>query len=336
MTARVRISGIAAALPDEQVTSAEVEDRVRAVSAPRTLITGSVASVSGVQTRRYAAPGVNASDLAVAAARRVLDQTGTSATDIDLLIFASASQDMLEPATAHVVQDKLGTTAAVMDIKNACNSFLNGIQVGEALIQSGQYRRVLITGGEIPSRSIKWQLRDFADLRQSFLGYTLGDAGVAALLEPAADGSGIFYRKFLSVSKHWPICTIPGGGSAHPRDPAYTYMQGDGLVLKEAFREVGPAPVHAALAETGLGFDDFARILVHQVSLPSLRDLLALIGVPDEKVTITVADFGNMASASLPVAFDLAARCGEIRRGDRVMLLGLAAGISVGIIMFEY
>jgi 3-oxoacyl-[acyl-carrier-protein] synthase-3 len=105
MTARVRISGIAAALPDEQVTSAEVEDRVRAVSAPRTLIAGSVASVSGVQTRRYAAPGVNASDLAVAAARRVLDQTGTSPADIDLLIFAAASQDMLEPATAHVVQD---------------------------------------------------------------------------------------------------------------------------------------------------------------------------------------------------------------------------------------
>ena len=224
-----------------------------------------------------------------------------------------------------------------MDIKNACNSFLNGIQVAEALIQTGQYRRVLVTGGEMPSRGIKWQVEDFADLRQSFLGYTLGDAGVAALLEPAdADGQGIFYRKFVAVSRHWPACTILGGGSMHPRDPAYTYTQGDGLALKNAFAELGPQPVLQALAETELGFADFARILIHQVSLASLRELLALLQIPEAQVVLTVPEYGNMAAASIPVAFDLAESRGEIRRGDRVLLIGLAAGISVGVIMFKY
>ena len=332
----VKISAMASVLPEAVVTSQEVEERVRGHSASIRIIPGMLQSITGVETRRYAAACVDTSDLAVEACRRVLAKTGTACSEIDLLIFASASQDLMEPATAHIVQHKLGTNAAVMDVKNACNSFINGIQVAEALIQTGQYRKVLVANGEIPSRCIKWNIPDFEDLRRHFLGYTLGDAGVAALLEPSTDGSGIFYRHFTSMSKHWHISTLPGGGSMHPRGEEWSYCQGDGIALREAFRELGATNLVAALAATGLTFADFAKILVHQVSLSSLEAFLEVAQVPAAKVLVTVPYLGNMISASVPVGFDLAESRGEIRRGDKVLFIGLAAGISLGIVMFQY
>ncbi len=333
---KVRISGMASVLPDTVITSQEVEQRVRCNSTGLKFIPGMLQTITGVETRRYVDDCVNTSDLAVEASRRVLAKTGTRPSAIDLVIFASASQDLMEPATAHIVQHKLGTNAAVLDVKNACNSFINGIQVAEALIQTGQYQKVLVTNGEIPSRCIKWSITDFEDLRLHFLGYTLGDAGVAALLEPATDGSGIFYRHFTSMSKHWPISTLPGGGSMHPRGEEWSYCQGDGIALREAFRELGAANLVTALAATGLDFGDFAKILVHQVSLASLRAFLEVSGVPEEKVQVTVPQLGNMISASVPVGFDLAESRGAIQRGDKVLFIGLAAGISLGILMFQY
>src|SRR5262249_36336518 len=150
---------------------------------------------------------VNTSDLAAEACRRVLAKTSTACEAIDLLVFASAGQDLIEPATSHVAQSKLGTHAPVMDIKNACNSFLNGVQVAESLLLTGQYRRILVATGEIPSIGIKWTVADKTDLRLSFPGYTFGDAGAAVLIVPAAEMEGIFYRRFAALSQHWDIGT---------------------------------------------------------------------------------------------------------------------------------
>src|SRR6185437_1487240 len=110
---------------------------------------GIVQSTTGIRSRAVADEGVNCSDLAASAAVRVLRKTGTRPDEVDLLIFASASQDLLEPATANIVQEKTGTRCPVFDLKNACNSFLNALEVGSALIQAGGYRRVLITVGEL-------------------------------------------------------------------------------------------------------------------------------------------------------------------------------------------
>ncbi len=329
------VRGVAAAFPSRRVDGAEVERIIRSHSPGVRLPDGVIALVSGVKERRYAGEGIYASDLAAEAGRAVLLRTGTPASAVDLLIFAAASQDLTEPATANIVQEKVGTHAAVFDLKNACNSFLNALQVAEAFIRSGMYRCVLVAAGEIPSRSINWQAENRREVQENFPGYTLGDAGAAALLTSAepGSGSGIFYRAFHTASAHWGLATIPGGGTMHPRGDEHTYIRGDGAALKKAFAATGPQVLRDALRDTGLAYDDFAAILVHQVSMPYLREFLATAGIPREKVVVTLPQFGNMAAASLPVAYTLAQAEGRIRPGDRVVWIGLAAGISIGVMM---
>jgi 3-oxoacyl-[acyl-carrier-protein] synthase-3 len=335
-SSRVALRGVAAYLPPQQRSSGQVEALIAQSSPKLRVPRGIVELMTGIRCRRVAADDVNASDLAAEAGRRVLDKTGVDAADVDLLIYASVSQDLLEPATANIVQEKVGTRCPVFDLKNACNSFLNALQVAEALIQNGTYRTILVTVGELPSRCIKWSLRNREDLRLSFPGYTLGDAGAAALLQPSDNGLGIFYRSFKSASRFWDLGVIPGGGSMHPRGDEWTYIQGDGTRLKDAFFEVGPAILHDALAATGTICADYQRVLVHQVSMPFIRMFLDLSGVPRNKIVVTLPELGNMGAASLPVAFALAEERGEISRGDRLMWIGLAGGISMGVMLMDY
>ena len=332
----VGLAGVAVYLPPDRRSSSEVEQRVASLSPRVAVPSGIIELMTGIRSRRVAADGVNASDLAAEAARRVLERTGVAVSEVDLLIYASVSQDLLEPATANLVQEKVGTACPVFDIKNACNSFLNAVQVGEALIQNGTYRTVLITVGEMPSRCIKWSVEDREDFKLSFPGYTLGDAGAAALLRPARHSRGIFYRSFLTASRFWSLGIIPGGGSMHPRGDEWSYIRGDGTLLKGAFSEVGPDLLLDALRETGTTCADYDRVLVHQVSMPFIKSFLDVSGVPREKVVITLPDLGNMAAASLPVAFAMAEDRGEIVPGDRIMWIGLAGGISLGVMLMEY
>jgi 3-oxoacyl-[acyl-carrier-protein] synthase III len=182
----VGLVGVAGYVPPARRSSSEVEQQVAVMSPQVNVPAGVIELMTGIRFRHVAAEGVNASDLAAEAARRVLQKTGVPPADIDLLIYASVSQDLLEPATANIVQEKLGTSCPVFDLKNACNSFLNAVQVAEALIQNGTCETVLVTVGEMPSRCIKWSVKDREDFKLSFLGYTLGDAGAAALLRPGA------------------------------------------------------------------------------------------------------------------------------------------------------
>ncbi len=334
-TFRVRIAGVASYLPPTSRSSSDVEDMIAASSPDVTFPRGIVELMTGVRSRRVADEGVNASDLAGGAGRRVLEATRTHPNDVDFLIFASASQDLLEPATANIVQEKVGTACPVIDVKNACNSFLSGLQVGEALILSGSVKKVLVTTGEIPSRSIKWAVDSREDLKASFPGYTLGDAGAAALLMPSDDERGIFHRSFQTVSRHWPLATILGGGSIHPRGDEYSYFQSEGTALRDAFAETGPGILEAALKSTQTTLADYARILVHQVSLPSLRSFLAVTGVPADRVELTLPDLGNIASATLPIGFVEAERAGHLSSGDRVLWIGLASGISIGVLALQ-
>lgn len=291
--------------------------------------------MTGIRTRRVANDDVQCSDLAVDAARAALSKSSLGPDDVDVLIFAAASQDLVEPATAHIVQHKLGTRCQVFDVKNACNSFLNGVQLGESLILSGAARTVLVTTGEICSRAIDWHAEDVDELKRNLPAYTMGDAGAAVVLTRSRNGEGIFYRRFAALSQHWELATIPGGGSMHPRGDEYTYLRGDGARLKQAFVEEGSLLFNSMMQEAGVEFDDFARIFVHQVSIPYHREMLEASGMPDDKVTRTVVELGNMASASIPVAFAQEYDRGALSPGDRVMWVGMASGISVGVFMME-
>jgi acyl-CoA:acyl-CoA alkyltransferase len=290
-----------------------------------------VEQLTGIQARRVADEGVYCSDLAALAARQVLRETGTNPADVDLLIFAAASLDLVEPATANLVQEKIGTRCPVFDVKNACNSFLNALEIAEALILTGAYRTILIAVGETPSRGIKWRVSDRSDYRQSFLGYTFGDAGAAALVVPSDDDRGILFRRFQTCSEHWQLATIPGGGSMHPFGDEYTYFRGDGARLRDAFLEVGAEFLSAALADSGTSLPDYRRFFIHQVSLGGVETFLQATGIPRDRVEITVDSLGNIAAATLPVGYARAVERGELRPGDLTLWIGMAAGISLGM-----
>ncbi|MBB5956833.1 3-oxoacyl-[acyl-carrier-protein] synthase-3 [Saccharothrix tamanrassetensis] len=316
-------------LPEQQLSTEEVERRL----APFTPPPGLIRRLTGIRSRHVMADDEQASDLAVAAARKLLADTGTVPGEVDLLLFASASQDMIEPATAHIVAAKLELGCPVMDVKNACNSVLNGIEVADALIRTGRYRKVLIAGGEAPSRAVRWEVDGLTDFLRAFPGYTLSDAGAALLLAEGEDG--VLGSGFTADSTQWDVGTLPGGGSRHPRDPEATYFAMDGARLKSAFLGLGRGVLDSTLDRLGLTWDDFAVIGVHQVSLPYLDIFAEQVGVPKDRLVITLPEHGNVASASLPLQLVTAQRMGRCGPGDLVALVGLAGGVSLGMVVIR-
>ena len=323
-----RIAGVAAVLPERVRSSAEVEAMIEGFRPPARI----VERVSGVRNRHVAADDEIASDLAVAASRKVLANTGTDPAGIHLLLFGSASQDMAEPATAHVVAAKLGLACPVVDVKNACNSLLNAVQVADALITAGQHDRVLVCTGEVPSRAIRWRVRDGAQFAESFPGYTLSDGGAALLVERSTQ-PGILHVRFTADSTAWDIGTLPGGGSAHPRDVEYTYFRADGARLRAAFQRLDTSLLPDALAATGLTWDDLAVVCAHQVTVADLHQFTAATGIPPDRLVVTLPEHGNLASVTLPLQLATAIEQGRCGPGDTVALIGLAGGISLGIMV---
>ena len=191
---RAAITGLGYATPRCLVTSGEVERRISAASGRLPVRSGTIERMTGITTRYMVGPGEYASTLAADAARVALEDASIAPEDVDLLVFASASQDQIEPATAHIVADILGIRAPAFDARNACNSFVNGVEIAEAFIRTGRARRVLVASGETPTLAIRWAVSTLTELRRSFIGYTLGDIGTAAVVEAATDGRGIFYR----------------------------------------------------------------------------------------------------------------------------------------------
>jgi len=321
---------VASYLPDEVVTSAEVERRIAEASREHGFVPrpGIVEELTGVRERRYKRRDQDTSDLACAAAIKAMASAGVTIDEIDLLIFASSSQDLIEPATAHIVSAKLGGRAVVFDIKNACNSFMNGMQVADALIRTGQYQRALVCSGECPSEAVRWNVRDVQHMKDSFAGYTFGDAGAAMVLEARSDGAGIRDIEVVAASKYWELCTLPTGGSMHPRDVEKTYFEGDGAALRDAFIEVGPGALIDLFKRTRTTFDDYDVVLFHQVSNQLLDVFQQVTGVPDEKVVRTVDVLGNVASTTLPIQLERAIESGRAKPGDNVLWIGVGAGIS--------
>jgi 3-oxoacyl-(acyl-carrier-protein) synthase III len=335
MASGVKMLGVAGVLPELTRTSAEVEDLVAQSGGGYRPRAGIVHAMSGIRTRRVASDREQCSDLAARACRKVLKETRVGIAGVDLLIYASAGQDLIEPATAHIVQAKLGTNCPVFDIKNACNSFLNAVQLAESLILTGACKNVLVAVGECPTRGVDWLVRNLDEFKRNLPGYTMGDAGAAALFSKTREGKGIFFQDFAAISKYWDLTTITGGGSMHPRGDEHTYLRSNSSKLKRAFRELGLPFLENALHKAQVDYSDFRRIFVHQVSLPYLNDMLAESGIPPERVEVTVETLGNIAAASIPVAMAQAMNRGAVGPGDRVLCLGMASGISIGVVMMD-
>ncbi|WP_030667549.1 3-oxoacyl-ACP synthase III family protein [Streptomyces rimosus] len=338
---RACLAGATTYLPEHWVSMSEREAQIAAASRGFTPPPGLITQLTGVTGVHLIGDDQQASDLAVSAARKLMADHGIHPADIDLMIFAAASQDMIEPATSHVVAAKLALTCPVFDVKNACNSVLNAMEITQALIASGRYRTVLITCGEAPSVSAQLRVPDAAAFARALPAYGFSDAG-AALLWTAREAShplpprGILGCRFAADSAAWPSATVLHGGIAslrHRSGPeAAACFRMDSVRMRDSLRTLGRTHLHHALDELGLAFDDFAFIGVHQVALADLDELCGpAIGVPRDKLILTLPEHGNLASASLPLQLTRALETGRAGPGDLVALIGLAAGSSAGL-----
>ncbi|MFI9158983.1 3-oxoacyl-ACP synthase III family protein [Kitasatospora aureofaciens] len=330
-TPRIGITAVGSHLPARRLTSQQLQDEITAgsrLALPERMLE----KATGIRTRRFAADGEYASTLATGAARRALAARGLDPGDIDLLLFASATRDICEPATAHIVQTELGTRAHALDVSNACNSFLNGIDLARAMILAGRAGRALVVTGETPSRAMRRDPADAAALRDGFAGYTFGDAGAAVVVEPVERG-GILDTATVTASEHWQAGGIPGGGSRHPRGDEYSYFRGGGKELRGIFERIGPAALADLTQRTGLTWDDYARVLVHQVTVPYLERFVELTGAPADRLVLTVPELGNVASATIGIQLDLVKA--QLKPGEKVLMIGLGGGVSLMTMVWE-
>ncbi len=338
---RSRIAAVATYLPEHTRSAAETEACLREGNPGLRLAAGLVARLTGVERVHLRPDGWQTSDLAAAAARRALE---LSPGPVDLLLFASASQDMIEPATSHIVAAKLGLDCPVMDVKNACNSILNALQVADALITTGQYRRVLVAGGEEPSHAVRWRVDDQEQFLRSFAGYTMSDAGAAVVLERVdaretppdermgerMPAPGILGSRFIARSEHWSIGTLGTGGSVDPQAEHGSYFDMDGAALQRAFTELGVGLVEQTIGAVGFTLDELDFVAIHQVALAYHETIVEVLGIDPARTLVTIADHGNLASVTLPLQLQLAQERGLVGPGSLVALVGLAGGISLG------
>ncbi len=322
---------IGAYIPARKVDNAEIEDRVN--HRKKLLPEGALMRLFGCETRYYAAPQEQTSDLAAQAAMPIVEKYGSN--NIDFLIFASASSDLLEPATANIVQQKLGLRCPVMDVKNACNSFVSGLQTADAMIQAGFYEQILIVTGERLSSVINFEIQDAAHLRRSLAAFSLGDAGTAVLVAKNPKnsgkdvGSGIKKQRFMSLGEHWDLCTVKGGGSMFLHDISKNFFEGQTKELGLVIHREAARFVQVFFAEHNTAPHYYDHIFTHQVAESALDLISQEMALPLDRISRTFREYGNTAAASIPLSIHKSLKNNTLNRGDKVLILGLAAGVSI-------
>jgi 3-oxoacyl-[acyl-carrier-protein] synthase-3 len=329
------LRGIGHYLPGDPVSSEVVEARVTASSRGFEMPPGIIYKLTGVLYRHFVADNsMTSADVAAEAAKSALQNAKADAETVDMMIFASASHDIAEPATANIVQEKIGClNAHVLDVKNACNSFLNAIDLAHSLVQTHRTERVLVTSGEVLSPFINWWVRDLDDLRLKFAALTLGDGGGACLIEASVEqGRGVLPGKFYSDGRHWRLSTILSGGTLLKADMSKMYFECDSTEVQSLAARHLPELILQVVAELGWDLAEVKLAVPHQVSLRVIQHISRAISFPMEKCTVTLDRLGNTAAASIPIALSLAVEEGRVVEGDKVLLIGGAAGFSAAVV----
>jgi 3-oxoacyl-[acyl-carrier-protein] synthase-3 len=291
---------------------------------------GFIERTTGVRERRWAPPGMSNSEIAGLASIEAMHMAGVAPEDIDCVIFAACGQDLAEPATANMVQDYVGAHVAhAFDVKNACNAWMNGLDIVDALIATGKIRCALIASGEHISFKVDRDIKSVDHLATKLAGLTLGDAGAAAVVAPSDGRGGIVHSVFRSDGGHWPIATVKGGGTRFGwGNQLFESASAELLALAEGKL---PPVIWQACRATGWTPQDFDVIVPHQVSKGFTRKMCQMMNVPFERCLISLDRYGNCGAASVPLALSLGCEGGRLQPGDRIVLVGAAAGFSVGI-----
>ncbi|MES1167461.1 MAG: beta-ketoacyl-ACP synthase III [Pseudomonadota bacterium] len=291
---------------------------------------------TGIRERRIAGPEECTSDMAVRAARAALADARLTTADIDLLIVATITPDLPMPATACIVQAKLGlaSTTACFDLNAACSGFIYGLDVACAMIASGRHRHALVIGVEKLSAIVDWNDRATCVL--------FGDGAGAVVVGGSAEpGIGLIGTRLGALGENVGLLRIPGGGSSAPATAA-SIAAGDHTIKmkgKEVFKLAVRAMEEAArdiLEQHGLHADQIACVIPHQANLRIIESLAQYLELPLERFFINVDRYGNTSAASIPLALDEARRAGRIQPGDLTLLVAFGAGLTYGSALIRW
>lgn len=315
------IAGIGRAIPAHVMTNRDLEKLVETDDEW-------IRTRTGIRERRIAAPDEATSDLAVEAAREALAGAGVAAADLDLIIVGTASPDMLFPATACLVQDRIGARrAGAFDLSAACSSWAYGVAVGHAAIASGTAESVLVIGAETLSRITDWTDRATCVL--------FGDAAAAVVLRPCAPDEGFLAFHLGADGSGAELIALPGGGSRLPISAEvlaarHHFIKMNGReVYKFAVRAI-PRAIEQVVAAAGLSIDDIDCFIPHQANIRIIEAAAERLGQPVDRFFVNVERYGNTSSASVPVALYEALEQGRIVPGDLVVFVAFGGGLTWG------
>jgi 3-oxoacyl-[acyl-carrier-protein] synthase-3 len=325
MTSYSKIIGTGSYLPEKRVTNQDLAEQMAANGVETS--DEWIVSRSGISARHYAAPEQNSSDLAVEAAKQALQMAGLQPNDIDLIIVASSTPDFFGsfPSTACIVQRKLGITnhGAAVDVQAVCSGFIYGVATADSFIKSGMHKNVLVIGAEVFSRILNFEDRGTCVL--------FGD-GAGAVVMTASSEPGILAAKLHADGRHAGILSVPGnvtGGAL--TGSAFLYMDGP-AVFKLAVSLLEKVATET-LQQAGMDSAQIDWLVPHQANLRIMNSTAKKLGLPMEKMVVTVDQHGNTSAASIPMALDIAVRDGRIKKGDVVMMEGVGGGFTWGAVL---
>jgi 3-oxoacyl-[acyl-carrier-protein] synthase III len=321
------ITGVGSYVPAKILTNADLEKMVETSDEW-------ITSRTGIKERRVAAPDEFTSDMAAKAAERAMKMAGITGDQIDLVIVATITPDMPFPATACLVQQKIGAKrAAAFDLEAACSGFIYGLEIGQQFIMSRTYETVLVVGAEKLSSIVDWTDRNTCVL--------FGDGAGAAILQSRENSNGLLTAVMGADGAKADLLSMPGGGSACPATADSVaakrhYLRMDG---KETFKSAVNAMVSAAqeaLRRCELDITKIKCVIPHQANRRIIDAVSERLGATPEQLFVNLEKYGNTSAASVAIALDEAVSSGKIRRGDLVLLVVFGAGLTWGAAVIEW
>ena len=320
-----RITGTGSYLPPDRLTNADLAKRLAltGVETSDEWIVGR----TGIHARHFAAPDVLCSDLAFEAAKNALQAAGLKPGDIDLIIVATSTPDMVFPSSACILQNKLGMAGCpAFDIQAVCSGFVYALSVADAMIKTGAASKALVIGSEVFSRIL-----DFSDRTTCVL---FGDGAGAVVLE-ASDTPGILSSDLHADGKHVGILCVPGNVSGG-KVVGDALLKMDGQAVFKLAVGVLESAARTALAKASMTDADIDWLIPHQANIRIMQSTAKKLKLPLEKLIVTVDQHGNTSAASIPLALDVSVRSGKIKKGDTLMLEGVGGGFTWGAVLLNY
>lgn len=288
---------------------------------------------TGIQERRHAPPGMGTGEMAIEAAQRAMDAAGVGPEDIDLLLLATFTPNRLMPATATMVQDRLGLRCGAMDLAAACSGFVYALVTGMQFVATGCSKRALVIGADTNSR--------VADPNDKKTYPLFGDGAGAVVLAPGSSEQGALSFTIGSDGSGADLLCRPAGGVIQPFDPSVGadqkhFMQMEGRpIFKWAVRWIEDSS-REMVAQAGLSLGDIDRWILHQANVRILDAAVDSLEIERERVVMHLQRYGNTSGASIPIALDETCRAGEIKPGNHLLMAGFGSGLTWGSMVFRW